>query len=66
MIESISDFMSVFVMGVITVFSLYILFVITDKHHDEVLRKREERYYALFESMSDEYDSDSEDEPYYE
>ena len=65
MIESISDFISLLVSGFFAFVGLYYLFVMTDKHHDEAMKRREEKYYSYFESMDDEYD-DNRDEPYYE
>lgn len=65
MIESVGDFISLLVSGFFTAAGLYLLFVISDKHHDEAMKRREEKYYSYFESMDDEYD-DIKDEPYYE
>ena len=65
MIESIGDFISLLVSGIFTVAGLYCLFVVSDNHHGEAMKRREDMYYSYFESMVDEYD-DVKDEPYYE
>ena len=65
MIESVGDFISLVVSGIFTVIGLYCLFVVTDRHHEETMKRREEKYYSYLESLDDEYD-DMRDEPYYE
>jgi len=66
MLESISDMISFVITCLFTLIGLYILFVISDKHHDEVMKKREEIYYSFYENVDDEYDDDEKSTPYYE
>ena len=66
MLESINDMISFVITCLFTLIGLYILFVISDKHHDEVMKKREEIYYSFYENVDDEYDDDEKSTPYYE
>ena len=66
MLESISDMISFVITCLFTLIGLYIFFVISDKHHDEVMKKMEEIYYSFYENVDDEYDHDEKSTPYYE
>lgn len=65
MLESMNDVLSLAASLFILCGGLYILFMVSDKHRDEMMKKREENYYSLYEEMDDEFD-DEQNEPYYE
>ena len=64
MLENISDYLSLIVLIVTSLAGIYILFTITDRSHNEEMKKREELYYSLYESMDDEFDDGT--DPYFE
>lgn len=66
MLESVSDMISFIVMCGMTLAGFYCLFVVSDSHHNESMKKREEAYYSFYESMNDDYDEDEKNMPYYE
>ena len=43
MLESINDVLSVVTCVLAVLFSLYILFVVSDRHHGELMKEREDR-----------------------
>ena len=66
MLENMTDYFS-FITCVISAFAgLYILFIITDKHHDEIMKDRQERYYSFYENTDDDFDDENRSDPYYE
>ncbi len=66
MLENLSDYLSFIVMILIVVFCLYIIYVISDRNHASVSKKREELYLSFLEDAEDDYDdSQSEEEDGY-
>ena len=63
MLENIGDYLSFFTMVGAAAAGLYLLFSITDSHHDAQMKKKQERYYAFYENSDDNLD-DSANDPY--
>ena len=64
MLENGNDFMSFFVLIFGVLYGLYLLFIMFDKNHHLNMKNLRERYYDLYESMTDDYDD--EHDIYYE
>jgi len=60
MLENINDYLSFAAVFMMAALAVYLLFVVTDSHHDQLMKDRQERYYSFYET--DENRSD----PYYE
>ena len=65
MIETISDFLSVFIMGLIAIYCVIYFYHISIKHREANMKSIESRYYRYYEGLDDGGDED-ENEPYYE
>ena len=63
MLESIGDVVSLGVLILCSLAGIYLLFVVSDKHHDELMKLRQEMYYAFYDSLEDD-DEESFDRPY--
>ncbi|MCR5373073.1 MAG: hypothetical protein K6E41_06355 [Solobacterium sp.] len=59
MIESISDFLSIAVTGVLCLLGIYYLYIAIAQHRFHVLQRMEESYYRFYDE-SDEEDQDNE------
>lgn len=66
MLEDINDMISLIVMIVFVIIGLWLLFVVSDRHHADTVKRREERYFSLYEDLEDASDSEEDqDGPYY-
>lgn len=66
MLEDINDIISLIVMIVSVLVGLWLLFVVSDRHHADTVKRREERYFKLYEDLEDASESeDDQDGPYY-
>lgn len=65
MIESIGDALSVFVTGFFVLSGLYILVLVSNKHHESYMHELEEKYYQFYDDSADGSDEDHND-PYFE
>lgn len=58
MLESVSDLVSLIVMILFVAAGVYYLYVVSDLHRSIELKKREERYYRLYDDLGDADDED--------
>lgn len=66
MLENINDYLSFAAMFLGVAMAFYFLFVITDSHHDQIMKDRQERYYSYYENTDDEFDDENRSDPYFE
>lgn len=66
MLENINDYFSFITCAVSAFAAFYFLFVITDSHHDQIMKDRQERYYSYYENTDDDFDDENRSDPYYE
>lgn len=66
MIESLSDFLSVAVTAVFSLFGFYLLYQANISHYEKNMRYLEERYYRYYDETDNEFDDINWDEPFYE
>jgi hypothetical protein len=65
MLETMNDYLSFGVLISLVFAGIYLFIVVFDKHRSQMMIDRQERYYAFYENMDDEYDNDRSD-TYYE
>ena len=61
MLETFSDYLSLYVTIFFVIMGLYFLFTVSSKKHEEKVKNREERYFQLLEELDKGYDNDDED-----
>lgn len=61
MLETFSDYLSLYVTIFFVIMGLYFLFTVSSKKHEEKVKNREERYFQLLEELDNGYDDDDED-----
>lgn len=66
MLENINDYLSFAAMFLSVAMAFYFLFTITDSHHDQIMKDRQERYYSYYENTDDEFDDENRSDPYFE
>ncbi|MGM9940997.1 MAG: hypothetical protein ACI32N_03260 [Bulleidia sp.] len=62
MLENVSDMISLYVLIFFVLAGLYALFIVTSAHHGDLVRRREEAYYALLDEIGNEYEEDDNDD----
>lgn len=60
MLETFSDYLSLYVTIFFVIIGLYFLFTVSSKKHEEKVKNREERYFQLLEELDNGYDDDDE------
>lgn len=66
MLEDINDMISLIVMIISVIAGLWLLFAVSDRHHADTVKRREERYFRLYEDLEDASETDDDqDGPYY-
>lgn len=66
MLENINDYLSFAAMFLGVIMAFYFLFIVTDSHHDQVMKDRLERYYSYYENTEDGFDDENRSDPYFE
>jgi hypothetical protein len=66
MLENINDYLSFAAVCMMAALAVHLLFVVTDSHHDQLMKDRQERYYSFYETASDDFDDENRSDPYYE
>ena len=59
MIESLSDFLSVAVMAVLTLTGIYMFYQVNAKNYEANMKYLEERYYRYYEDSDNTFDEDN-------
>ena len=62
MIENYSDAIGFYATVFFVLAGIYLLFVVSSRHHEQMLRKREEAYYNLLDEIGNEYEEEETDE----
>lgn len=62
MIENFSDAIGFYTTVFFVLAGIYLLFVVSSRHHEQILRKREEAYYNLLDEIGNEYEEEETDE----
>ena len=62
MIENYSDAIGFYTTVFFVLAGIYLLFVVSSRHHEQILRKREEAYYNLLDEIGNEYEEEETDE----
>ena len=60
MIENFSDAIGFYTTVFFVLAGIYLLFVVSIRHHEQMLRKREEAYYNLLDEIGNEYEEEEE------
>ena len=58
MIENFSDAIGFYTTVFFVLAGIYLLFVVSSRHHEQILRKREEAYYNLLDEIGNEYEEE--------
>ena len=58
MLETFSDYLSLYVTVFFVIIGLYFLFAVSSKKHEEKVRNREEMYFQLLEELDNGYEDD--------
>ena len=66
MLENINDYLSFAAVILMAGSALYLLFAITDSHHDQLMKDRQQRYYSFYENADDDFEEENRTDPYYE
>ncbi len=66
MLENINDYFSFIAMFLGALMAFYALFVVTDSHHDQIMKDRQESYYSYYENTDDEFEEENRSDPYFE
>ncbi|MBE6111190.1 MAG: hypothetical protein E7194_12355 [Erysipelotrichaceae bacterium] len=66
MLENINDYFSFITIFLGALMAFYTLFVVTDSHHDQLMKDRQENYYSYYENADDEFEEENRSDPYYE
>lgn len=66
MLENINDYLSFAAAFMMAALAVYLLFIVTDSHHDQIMKDRQERYYSFYETANDDFDDENRSDPYYE
>lgn len=62
MLETFSDYLSIYVLLFFVIVGLYFLFAVSSKKHEQKVKQLEERYFSLLEELDNTYEEDSDDE----
>lgn len=60
MIENFSDAIGFYTTVFFVLAGIYLLFVVSSRHHEQMLRKREEAYCNLLDEIGNEYEEEKE------
>ena len=66
MLESLSDYISLFALVLLAGLGLWSFFTVSNKHHILNSKRREEAYYSFLEESEDDSENDSNDDIYIE
>ncbi len=66
MLESLSDYLSLLTLFLISGLGIWLFIAVSNKHHILNSKKREEAYYAFLEESEDDGENDSNDDIYIE